>query len=440
MTRAALPGLTLVTVLLAVAATMWGAPGIASAATLAPCTATEPTGPIVNLDGELTLVPGQSTRRLWGKNRIRQALIKPANRLTGRPTYPVKSVKYGSTSKIRIGGGIKYARKRRSVALRNLVVIAPDGRKKPILVRASVAGKVINFVKVPGGKRNRSTANGTFNGTGTARLTAAGAKLLNKRLRPVRKLKPGAPWGKFNLFSLYTVTEVEDPEAETPEVPPVKGQPVSSYPVVSAATIKWFVRDTFINYVNTGQGTRAEDGATADPPTGASNLVYSFNFPFSSGWTVPAGEQVENTLIKGRGLVGFRYCQNTINFTVSDPELEIGGDENSRLIFHVNGTDGTSFPDQRAVMVKLVPSGAESHSVVDNGDGTKTVTYVHMPGYIPAEATGIFAGFYRAYDPTFVTSPNSACPDAEGNDGICSEANRPDRFGSFTVSYTFRYS
>ncbi|MDQ2623494.1 MAG: HtaA domain-containing protein, partial [Actinomycetota bacterium] len=170
-----------------------------------------------------------------------------------------------------------------------------------------------------------------------------------------------------------------------------------------------------------GQGTSVSGGATADAPSGPNNLVYSFNFPFASGWTVPGSENTTaNTLVKGTGTVGFRYCMNTINFTVTDPEIELDGDDNSRMIFRVDGTDGTAFPNSRAVMIKLIPGQAESRTTQNNGDGTTTVKYERIPGYIPAEGTGIFAGFYPAFSPEFDgTNP------------------RPDRFGSLSLTYTY---
>ncbi len=187
-------------------------------------------------------------------------------------------------------------------------------------------------------------------------------------------------------------------------------------------TLKWYVRDTWIEYVASGAGTRVEDGATADPAQGPSGLSYSFNFPFTTGWTVPQGvDSPENTLIKGSGLVGFRYCKNTINFTASDPEIEIDGDTNSRIIFHVNGTDGTAYPDQRAVMVKLLPSQAQSKQVVvDDQTNLTTVTYEKIPGFVPAEGTGIFADYYPAYSPVY--------------DGL---DPRPDRFGFVSLTYSY---
>lgn|GEM_PF-922224 len=433
-TRASLYGLALVGVLLAFLVGLVSGPAPASAATLGTCDTTQPTGPIVDLGGQLALGPVKATRRAWKRAGITQKLIRPASGLTGSPTFPVAKVSYGATAKVRLKGGIRIVHGGRSVTVRNLTVLSARG--KPALVRGKVGGKTRPIFKVQGGKRFFNAKRGQFTRTGLARLTAGGARFLNARLKTgAARLDAGTVWGRFNLYALYKVTPVEDPHAEIPEVPPVKVKPDNAYTVETATTVKWFVRDSFINYVAAGEGTRTEDGATGDAPSGPNNLVYSFNFPFASGWTVPnGGEVAENTLVKGSGLVGFRYCQNTINFTVSDPEIELDGDENSRLIFHVNGTDGTAFPDQRAVMVKLIPGNAQSRQVVDNGNGTKTVTFVKIPGYIPSEATGIFAGFYSAFDTAYVTQPQPACGGVP-----CTEETRPDRFGFFSVTYNYRY-
>lgn len=412
----ALFGVGLVAVLVAVLVGFGAGP--AAAAPLQPCQA-KPTGPVVEKEGEFTLAPKRSTRRAWKRSRVRQKLIRPANRFTGRPTFPVKRVRYSRTAKLRFKGGLKIVRKRRAVKIRKLRVLTAPG--KPALLRGKAGKRTINFLRVKGGKRKFKRKTGELIRFGNARLTRAGAKLLNDRLRTGRKrLRAGMVWGYMNLYTLYRVIENDDPASEVPPEPPVKSEPAGTRSLTSAS-IEWYVRDSFIEYIATGQGTRAEDGAVAGPPSGPGNLVYSYNFPFASGWTVPeSGGTPENALVKGNGTVGFRYCQNTVNFTASDPEIELDGDENSRLIFRVNGTDGTPFPDQRAVMVKLIPGRAESRSEVDNGDGTTTVTYTKIPGFVPAEGTGIFANFYDPFNPDF-----------EGQDP------RPDRFGFLTVTYTY---
>ena len=335
----------------------------------------------------------------------------------------MKSVKYGKPARINLKGGVRLAHGGRSVAVRNLRVVSAPG--KAALLKGKLGKRTVTFLRSKGGKRKYNARRGTLVQTGGARLGRGAANLINRRLRlkGPQKLRTGTYWGGFNLYSLYKVTPVEDPTGEVPEIPPDKTEPQDAKTVASAATIKWYVRESFIDYIASGEGTRVEDGATADPASGSNNLVYSFNFPFDTGWTVPeSGSGPENTLIKGTGLVGFRFCQNTINFTAANPEIEIDGDDNSRLIFEVNGTDGTAFPDQRAVMVKLIPSRAQSHTVTDNGNGYSTSTYVKIPGYVPAEGTGIFAGLYPAYSPD-----NDSLP----------QDQRPDRFGYFSVTYTF---
>ncbi len=400
-------------------------PTTASAATLTPCSEAPPTGPIVEMDGEGTLAPTKATRKALRRSGVRQGLIRPASSLTGRPSFPVGSVAYGASSRIGLKGGIKLKRGRRVIQIKGLVATVPAAARKPAVIKARFGGGVRPLFQVKGGKRVRSVGTGELTAKkGTARLTAAAARVLNRKLglKRKKKLKAKTSFGRFDLYSSYVVTEVEDPKGESPVPAPVKTQPAGSHPVVGATTIKWHVRDSWIDYVNTGAGTSVADGATADPPSGSKNLVYSFNFPFASGWTVPAaGGTSENTLIKGNGTIGFRFCEHTINFTVSDPEIELEGDEVSRLIFRVNGSDGTPFPDTRAVMVKLMPGNAAQRTEEDNGDGTTTVRFEKIPGFVPAEATGIFAGFYQPYDP-----------------GFASMNPRPDRFGFLDLTYTYR--
>ncbi|MGB0120809.1 MAG: HtaA domain-containing protein, partial [Solirubrobacterales bacterium] len=237
----------------------------------------------------------------------------------------------------------------------------------------------------------------------------------NKRLglKKKKRLKAGMSWGRVELFASRTVTdgEPDTPVGEAPVEPPVKVRPAGAADVTTG-TIDWRVRESFIQYVNSGVGTTVHDGATAGPVEtigSAPPLTYRFAFPFTSGWAT----DTEESAIYGSGAVGFKNCRNTINFTVADPEIELDGDANSRIIFTVNGLDGTPFPHSRAVVVKLLPSfGARS---VDG----KKVTITGIPGYIPEESTGIFAGFYPPYPGT----PTD--PQAEFS-----------KFGSITVSYT----
>ncbi len=76
--------------------------------------------------------------------------------------------------------------------------------------------------------------------------------------------------------------------------PPVKPRPAGALNVVSA-TVTWHVRDSFIQYIASGEGTSTANGATGDPPTGDAQLVYGFHFaPTAAGATrtpVPRGSR-----------------------------------------------------------------------------------------------------------------------------------------------------
>ncbi|HWI70898.1 MAG TPA: HtaA domain-containing protein, partial [Baekduia sp.] len=162
----------------------------------------------------------------------------------------------------------------------------------------------------------------------------------------------------------------------------------------TAATITWHVRDSFIQYINSGEGTTVSGGATADPATvqpGSSvPLVYAFHFPFKSGWYDPV---TNTTRLTYSGTVTFCYSGHGIKLTASNPEVEIDG-SGSRAIF-VTGNTGEA--DKRGVLVKLDPSAAAS--ITHSPDGHDHA-WNQVPGTIPADASeSVFAGFYAAGDP-----------------------------------------
>lgn len=370
----------------------WLAPAPAGAATLTPCVATPPpVGPVTELDGSATIEMKGSVRRNLRAGGVRMALEAPANNFTGRPSFPVASVQYGEdTSRISLGGALALrGKKKKRLAFSGIT--ATVRAKGDSVVTARFGGGTKRLFVVKGGKVTRDTASGElYLKNGRATLSGVAASTIKKRfgLKRFRALKNGLTWGPVNLYALYKVTQPPtDPEAETPVEPPVATKPAGAVDLTSA-TIDWRVRESFIRYVSSGDGVNAVDGAIPGPPEevgGATPLIYQFSFPFTSGWTDPASE---SSLIKGSGGVTFRYCRNTINFVVQDPEIELNGDL-SRMIFRVQGTDGTAFPNSRAVMVGLRLNQAESVQTVGN-----TTTYTKVPGFVPDGSAGIFADFY----------------------------------------------
>ena len=198
-TRAALSGFALVAVLLAVLVGLGAGPAPAGAATLEPCEATKPTGPTIDLEGQLSLTPVKATRKAWKRSGIRQKLVKPANNLTGRPTYPVKAVKYGAAARVDLKGAVKLTHKGRSVTVGGLSVVSAAG--KPARLRAKLGGKQIDFLAVKGGKRVFKSETGELSRVGQARLSAKAAKLLNRRLRLTKRqrLKPRTEIGRAHV-------------------------------------------------------------------------------------------------------------------------------------------------------------------------------------------------------------------------------------------------
>lgn len=406
-------------------------PSTAGAAGIEPCTAASPTGAIVTLDGEATLQIKRAGRRMLRRASVKRKLVRPANAVTGWPTFPVRKVRFGKVSRIWLKGGIRFQRGKRKAVARGMIAIVPQDRRKVARVTARLGGRKLVLFRLSGGRRVIRDARGEIDlGNAKSRLGGNAVKLLNRRLglmkrKKRKRLSAKVKLGRFDLNATYFKVRPDDPVAENPEEPPVAVEPEGATRVVGAS-IDWELRDSWIDYVNTGEAPKTAGGAEAGPRKGSKNLVYSYTFPFSSGWTAAQqGAAGDSTLIRGGGSLAFRFCEHTINFMVAEPEIELSDDDRSRMIFRVDGTDGTAFPNQRAVMVKLRPSAAESHTVTE-GEGAVTETWKKIPGYVPAEGTGIFADFYPAYDPQF------GAPGA----GF-TETTRPDRFGFLTVSYTY---
>jgi hypothetical protein len=154
------------------------------------------------------------------------------------------------------------------------------------------------------------------------------------------------------------------------------------------------VRESFIRYIATGEGTSVSGGATADPPVllpGASTaLSYDFRFPFAEGWVDtganPASPADDTAALYFDGAVRFQYSGHGIDLLTADPEIELAGAA-SRAIFSISDNGGAA---ERQVLVNLDlgAAGAISQS------GT-SYTYERVPGAIPSgTASSLFAGFY----------------------------------------------
>lgn len=163
---------------------------------------------------------------------------------------------------------------------------------------------------------------------------------------------------------------------------------------VTGASLQWHVRESFIRYIASGEGTSAVDGATADPPAllpGSSTaLSYDFRFPFASGWldtgADPGNPADDRAALYFDGGLRFRYAAHGIDLLAAKPELELAGGS-SRAIFGVSENGGAA---QRQVLVNLDLSRAGA--VTQSGG---SFTYDRVPAAIPSgTASSTFAGFY----------------------------------------------
>ncbi len=187
----------------------------------------------------------------------------------------------------------------------------------------------------------------------------------------------------------------------TPPPPPTDNSVLTRPPGavdLAGATIEWHVRDTFIRYINSGEGTSVFEGATADaptldPPCGApfaEPLVYAFRMQFASGWYDPPS----NTgMAAYTGGVRFLYSERGIDLRARGPELELNG-THSRALFR---TRNAAEAERRGELVDLSSITSSTRTVSNGG---RTITYALVPGKVPeGAATSVFAGFYQPGEP-----------------------------------------
>lgn len=231
------------------------------------------------------------------------------------------------------------------------------------------------------GSAKRSTLlriSGTIGRGGKVTPTAAGSRTLRRALALRR-----APSGRFaTLVLTRPKTPTGSQTGDCPGGPAPLARPATAVDV-SAAPMTWHVRDSFIRYINGGQGTSVADGATQDPPRliapATMALVYDFHYVFKSGWSDPASGKARLTY---SGRVNFRWRAHDIDLALTDPEIEIDGPR-SRAVFCSVNLANTGEKPARGVLANL-----------NTNSGT-----AQMEGTIPADtAEGVFAGYFLAGD------------------------------------------
>ena len=319
---------------------------------------------------------------------------------------PVRTGLVGSSvTVLRFGGGITLANGKHRLRL--------SGLRLTLGRRASLAGRIGGqslglFRVLEGGRREVDATRGSVQLSGLRlKLRSSVAREIGERLQLERALPRG-----FGVLSVDKQglqpggPPAADPDRQStgcplpstagpaPEDPVVKATPPPGAVDITGASVNWDVRESFIRYINAGEGTSVFGGAVAASPEvrpGASApLTYSFGFPFAGGWhhpgANPSDPSDDKAAIHFAGGVRFLYSSHGIDLRTSAPELEIAGGA-SRATFDV--AEGEAAPE-REVIVNLDLSRAASV----RASGT-TITYDRVPDAIPAgTASSVFAGFY----------------------------------------------
>ncbi|HET7445544.1 MAG TPA: HtaA domain-containing protein [Solirubrobacterales bacterium] len=366
-----------------------------------------PASPALAAAGTSTLkLDGPAAKALRAAG-VELGAVKPATGRAQKVVLPVAASLAGKTTTIvRHRGAVSLQAGRKQLRLAKLTLVL-DKRAR---VEAKLGGERLDLFRVTGGKRQVDPTAGSIDLSGLRlKLTADGAREIGERLgldslrsQTFGQLTTrvsgaanggGAPSGGGGGATKSSTCPLPSTPGPTPEDPlPAKVKPLGAVDVTGAA-LDWHVRDSFIRYINSGEGTSVSGGATADPPVllpeASQALSYDFRFPFTGGWLDPgaspeAGD--DSALVDFSGAVRFRYSAHGIDLSTADPEIEIAG-ANSRAIFAISDAGGAA---KRQVLINLDLSRAAGVSV-----SGKTHTYERVPGAIPpGTASSTFAGFY----------------------------------------------
>jgi Htaa protein len=297
----------------------------------------------------------------------------PATRKGRAITLPVTAAALSSRAVVDTGGAITLKAGRRSVKLSapRLELGAPSR------LTARLGGKRTTILTLA---PNLIELDATSVSLGATRVTLARA--IERRLR----VKVPRTFGTIRVDAtteVPTTCRLTTAGGQAPDAgaTPVKPRPATAL-TVTGATVTWHVRDSFIRYIASGEGTSVARGATADPPEGDPPLTYAFHFPAAGGWCDPVTGAARLTF---SGTVRFSYEDHGIDLRASDPEVELDGPA-SRVVFTLGG--------RRQVIETLDVSKATVSST------STAFTYDRIPAAIPpGAADSVFAGYYLPGDP-----------------------------------------
>lgn len=304
---------------------------IAGAFAAAPAGATSATS-----DSVFEIPLGKSGAGLRAKG-VKPRALSPAKLKNGKLRLKVSDIAVSSATKasIVLRGGLKLSKGRRSVKIQGLLVDV-SGRK------LKITGKVgSRRVAVLSGTASVPLVNSSTQQVVVPAIDVKLSSATGKAVRGALKLRR-APSGK--LGSLVAIAKADLPKppggggATLQDLAgPRLARPVGAVDV-SGSTLKWWMRDSWIRYLDF---SLPQDGAIGDAPvkdtahvcqdTAPTNTskVYAISLPFQNGWWDAASQ---TGALYYSGAVRWYFPDRGIDITVSGAEIEING-TSSRVIF-----------------------------------------------------------------------------------------------------------
>jgi Htaa protein len=321
----------------------------------------------------------------------------------------------GRQTRLQIGGGTIDAGTADLALDGALRFLAGEGKARRVVrlaaLRVGLGPESTLSAKLNGGRRRvlfdlEPPAGGLTTDAGRGLAQLHGARLVWRRAAARalgKRLGSRIPRGRLGKIRVSAATITLGSDALTPKSgplgaePPLLPRPASAVDV-TGGSLTWFVRDSWIRYVNTEASPEALEGAAAEPaiqesdhpcpdrPAGTNpTLVYSYSFPFSNGWYDAASGAA--ALYYGGG-IRFTYPSRGIDLATRNPEIEINGDD-SRAIFRLLGAGETPYPDRRAPLLGLATAGPPSE-----GSPSSFGFPAPLRGKLTGDGQNVFAGFY----------------------------------------------
>lgn len=176
--------------------------------------------------------------------------------------------------------------------------------------------------------------------------------------------------------------------------PTALARPATAKPL-TAASLRWHVRESFVRYVSSGEGVAASGGATAGAAAAADGNTCDYDFAFNAAgsWYDPASGQAR---VLFTGTLTFTYSGHGIDIQATNPEVElnpVAGSSGPRVIVTYGGSKASAFTG-RDLLVELDPAKADT-----TGTAGLTNAFAKTPGVIPnGSSDSVFAGFYQPGD------------------------------------------